>query len=57
MDSSFKMAYDSFGLREFLNDPSKPQKLLDGFYIDTGSHFHFSGSIGASLTPVRGSWV
>jgi Ca2+-binding RTX toxin-like protein len=56
LDTSFKMAYDSFGLREFLGDPSKPQKLLDGFYIDTGSHFHITGdpAIVASLNVSAG---
>jgi hypothetical protein len=49
----FRLAYDTFGIREFFKDnlqPSKIGDLLDGFYIDDkDTYLSFEGTIGPQL--------
>jgi hypothetical protein len=60
LDAGITLAYDTFGIRKFLNDPSKSASdFLDGLYIDNSpdptdhnlplTHVSISGSISAGL--------
>jgi hypothetical protein len=50
----FRLAYDTYGIREFFNDISNKtfnaQDLLDGFYIDDSSNLTFQGTVGPALS-------
>jgi hypothetical protein len=49
-DAYFRIAYDTYGIRKFLQDPNKnAADLLDGFYVDDKSHFSVSGTVGPAL--------
>ncbi len=48
-DAHLKLAYDTFGLREFVTDPGHNfLDLLDGFYLDPTTHLHIDGTLGLS---------
>ena len=54
IDMHLKFAYDTFGLRELINDLSNgktsdiPGDILDGFYVSDDSYFKMAGDINAS---------
>src|SRR5205814_8812612 len=54
IDAKLKIAYDTLGLRRFLSNvasgqPLQPGRILDGLYVEEGSHLHLAGDIRAQL--------
>ena len=49
IDTDFKIAYDTFGLREVLKgaDPTDLTALKDGFYLDSDSKIYLNGELSA----------
>jgi hypothetical protein len=64
---SFKLAYDTFGIREYFHDlfnqqnpQNKPKDLLDGFYVDNANtYLRFQGKLGfgPEVSPFPGVFV